>query len=158
MSRSTLLGMVVLGIFAAGFTQRAFAQSCSVSATAGSFGPYDPQAVAPTDTTATVTVACQGVVVLLLPYTVTLSAGSSGTVTARSLISGSYALNYQVFSNVGRTTVWGDGTGGANGVAGSILLGVLTVTQTQTAYARIAASQRVAPGSYQDMLLLTIIY
>jgi spore coat protein U-like protein len=158
MSRSNLFTVALLGAFAAGGIQRVAAQSCSVSASAAAFGQYDPQAVASTDTTATVTVACQGLVVLLLPYTLTLSAGSSGTVAMRSLNSGAYGLSYQVFSNVARTTVWGDGTGGTNGVTGSILIGVLTVTQTLTAYARIAANQRVGPGSYQDILILTVTY
>jgi hypothetical protein len=57
MSRSNLFTVALLGAFAAGGIQRVAAQSCSVSASAAAFGQYDPQAVASTDTTATVTVA-----------------------------------------------------------------------------------------------------
>ena len=96
----------------------ALLQSCSVSATALSFGPYDPTSATPRDSTGTVTVTCT-VLGLSASWDILLSTGSSGSFAPRRLFSGGNSLQYNVYTNAGRTQVWGDGTGGTAKVSDS---------------------------------------
>jgi spore coat protein U-like protein len=82
-------------------------------------------------------------------------AGTGATVATRKMSgSGSNTLNYTIYSNPGRTTVWGE-TSGTDTVAvtGSGL------NQPQTLYGRIAAAQQTAPvDSYHDDLTITVTF
>ena len=89
------------------------------------------------------------------PYTIGLNAGAGtgATVATRKLTSGANTVNYTLYSNSGRTTVWGNtistdtvaGTG--NGSA-----------QNYTVYGRIPAQTTPAPGSYTDTITVTVTY
>lgn len=135
----------------------ALLQSCSVSATALSFGPYDPTSATPRDSTGTVTVTCT-VFGLSASWDILLSTGSSGSFAPRRLFSGGNSLQYNVYTNAGRTQVWGDGTGGTAKVSDSqfILLG--TNQFSYTTYGRIPALQDRAPGTYTDSITVTVNY
>jgi spore coat protein U-like protein len=116
--------------------------ACSVSATDMAFGVYTGAAAV--DQTSSLSVTCT----LLTPYTIALDAGAhaSGVFANRAMNNGTDNLNYQLYTNVGRTTIWGDGSSGTSTVAGS----GLGVAQPITVYGRIPASQNVSTGSYVD--------
>lgn len=153
--------MLLLALLAiATTTTPARSQTCTTSATTLAFGVYNGTSGAATDSVGTVSVQCQALVALSIPYTVGLSAGSSGTFANRRLRNGTNGLDYQIYSNVGRSQVWGDGTGGAPAVNGSILLtvGNLSLLSTLSAYGRIAGRQNVPGGVYTDTIQVILIY
>ncbi len=139
----------------------AAAQSCSAQATAINFGMHNPMAPTPNDTSATVSLSCSvHAVALLLSYTISLSAGSSANFAQRKMTAGSRELAYQLYSNSQRTAVWGDGSAGTGAVHGGLTLSLLSGTvAARTVYGRIPAPQpQVAPGSYGDVVTVTISF
>jgi spore coat protein U-like protein len=138
----------------------AHAQStCSVSASAVSFGIYDPFGTSALDSTGNVQVTCSlaGVVAVLVNYTIQLNGGGSGF-SPRKMRSGANALNYNLYTDSARTTTWGDGTGGTATVADSYVLSPTPVVRNYPVYGRAVAFQNVAPGSYQDAITVTVNY
>jgi spore coat protein U-like protein len=137
----------------------ALLQSCSVSATALSFGPYDPTSATARDSTGTVTVACTATLLgLSASWDVLLSTGGSGSFAPRRLFSGGNSLQYNVYINAGRTQVWGDATGGTAKVSDSQFILVGTSQYSYTTYGRIPALQDRAPGTYTDTITVTVNY
>ena len=124
------------------------ALSCTVSATTAAFGTYNVFNTSPTDTTSTIQTICNSVVSIAVSYTLTLSIGGGSSFSHRTMANGSNNLVYQLYTNSGRSTVWGDGTGGSSTVSDSYLLSALApVTRSYTAYGRIPASQTsLQPG------------
>lgn len=116
-----------------------------------SFGAYDPTASSDTLGTTTFKVECS----TGLAYTVGLSAGGSGSDTARTMSSGgATALNYHLYSDSGRSTNWGASTGAVTGTGTG-----LTTEQTITVYGKIPKNQYSAPiGSYADSITATVSY
>jgi spore coat protein U-like protein len=133
--------------------------ACSVSATAVSFGSYNPLSPLNTDATGTVTVTCSGLLSVLVSYEVLLSRGGAGSYTPRRMAGGSNTLDYNLYTNITRTTIWGDNTGGSSRVTGSILVQLLVPTSNlHTIYGRIPAQQNVAAGTYADSITVTVNY
>jgi spore coat protein U-like protein len=132
--------------------------ACSVSATTLAFGSYDPLSNTPTDSTATVTVDCILVVAIAGSFDVALSTGSSGSFSQRKLSGGtSDTLNYNLYTNASRTTVWGDGSGGSS-IMSPTFTALLAVNRVLTVYGRIPARQNVASGPYNDTITVTVTY
>ncbi len=132
--------------------------ACTVSASNLSFGQYLPSSGSAVDTTGNVAVTCSGLLSVLVGYTISLSTGASGSYAARALNSGANSLAYNLYTNLLRTTVWGNGSGSST-VSGSILVQlVVPTTNNHTVYGRIPASQNVAPGSYSDTITVTVNY
>ena len=89
-----------------------------------------------------------------LPYTIKLSAGG-GTFSSRRMANGSYGLNYNLFTDSNRTTVWGDGIGGGVTVSG---VGTGS-TVDHPVYGRIAGGQTSAYiGAYLDSITVTLSF
>jgi len=134
-------------------------QICSSATNPVAFGLYDPQSSAHVDNTGSITVTCQATVSLLIGYSVKLSAGSSGAYSQRKMLSGTNSLNYQVYTDAARTSIWGDGSSSTGFIADGYLLQVLTpVVRTYTVYGRVPGSQNVKAGSYLDTLTVLITY
>ena len=129
--------------------------ACSVSATGINFGTYDVFVTAPLDSTGTVTVTCDQAP----PADVTIAIGPSGTsggFNPRQMRSASSPdrLNYNLFVNAGRSTVWGDGAAGTSTV---FLKNVVKNRPVLTTiYGRIPPRQDVSVGTYTDSLTVTI--
>jgi spore coat protein U-like protein len=122
--------------------------ACSVSATDLDFGAYDPTSLIDDDATSTVNVTCT----LLAPYAVRLSGGGSGDTAARVMDGGtSTDLGYQLYTDLLRTTVWGNT--GSDDVAGT---GAGLTPFPHTVYGRISAGQDVEPGSYVDTVTVSV--
>lgn len=132
--------------------------SCSVSATNLNFGTYNPTTVTPTTANANIGISCFSILVLMVgTIDVSLSAGSSGSVTSRTLKRGTSTLNYNVYQDASYSTLLG--LGGSNGSLLPISIsGLLTYNTNRTAYGRIPARQWVAAGTYTDSLVVTLAF
>lgn len=130
--------------------------ACTVTATSHAFPDYYPLSGSAADTSSDVTVECSGL--LDLAITVSLSTGSSGSYAPRTMYKGTDTLNYNLYTNTGRTTVWGDGTGGTS-VVSYVLVPIILNHRTDTVYGRVPASQTTAvPGYYSDTITVTVEY
>ena len=125
---------------------------CSVSANNLSFGNYSTISANNVDATTTISVTCT----LDTPYTVGLDAGngSGATTTVRKMTSGENTLNYSLYSDVSRSTVWGNAIG-TDTVAGT----GSGAQQDLTVYGRIPGGQgSVESGDYTDVITVTVTY
>ena len=127
------------------------APNCSISTTAVSFGVYNVFSATPTDSTGTITFKCTG---NASNITVTLSKGTSTTFTPRTLTSGSNTLNYNLFTDAARSTIWGDTTSGTSRYVNASPANNQNIVVT--VYGRITAGQDVSAGSYSDSITATI--
>lgn len=122
----------------------------STASTGLSFGAYDPTSSTDTLGSTTFKVQCS----LGLGYSVGLSPGISGLEGARTMGSGINRLNYNLYSDSGRTTNWGATTGALAGTGAG-----LATEQTITVYGKIPKNQNTAPtGSYSDSITATVTY
>jgi len=88
-------------------------------------------------------------------YNIGLNAGSTagGTVSTRLMTDGSDTVAYQLFSDAGRTTNWGN-TPSVDTVAGT----GNGAEQTLTVYGRIPVQDAPAPSTYTDTVTVTVTY
>src|SRR5687768_5496950 len=82
---------------------------CEITATDLNFGDYTAQSASPLLGTTLLRATCTPATT----YNVGLNEGVSpgATVTARKMVSGASVLNYQLYSDSARSTVWGNTTG-----------------------------------------------
>ena len=88
-------------------------------------------------------------------YTISLSPGSghpSGFLPRR-LVAGAYGLDYNLYTDLARTQVWGDGSPGTF-VSGGSCAAACSVT----VYGRIGAGQSVPAAQYRDDVLITLSF
>jgi spore coat protein U-like protein len=103
------------------------------------------------DQTSTIQVTCTNTT----PYNIGLNVGTGtgATVAARKLTSGANTVNYTLYSNSGRTTLWGN-TVGTDTVAAT----GNGAAQSYTVYGRVPAQAAPAPGTYTDTITVTVTY
>lgn len=157
MSFANLRRLIAAGILL-GASTTSSALTCSASVGTLAFGNYSGVSGLPSDSQNTLTVTCSSLISILVSYTVSLSAGNSGNAAARQLRQSGNSLNYNLFQDILRTTVWGSG---ANAVSDSYLLSILGigVDRTYPIYGRITAGQTSVPsGSYSDTITVTVTY
>jgi len=138
---------------------------CSVSGAQLVFGSFsliaglDPAADSDRDTTADLAITCSGDPGASAEVEIQLDGGTTGNPLSRAL-SGPGQLAYNIYTDVGRTTVWGNGASGSTRAATiSFPQSNPSGTATLTAYGRIPRGQRTVPiGSYGDSVLVTIVY
>lgn len=140
---SSLLLAVVLAISA----QQGWGAQCNVTAQGVSFGSYDVFSNQHLDSTGNIGVSCD----VSATYTIALSPGG-GSYASRTMASGARTLNYNLYTDGTRTSVWGDGTGGTATVNGSGTSG------NHTVYGRIPAGQNAYVGSYSDVITVTLTF
>lgn len=127
--------------------------NCTISTTPLAFGTYDPvvtHASANLEGTGTITITCtKGAVT-----TVGLDLGTNSLLptTRRMTAGGGNFLNYEIYKDVGRSTVWGH--------SGLELLDTGTAPskapRSFSAFGRIPAAQDAAAGSYSDTVVATV--
>jgi len=127
------------------------AQCLINSASTLSFGSSQGVLIANVDQTSTIVVQCTDTTT----YDIGLDegTGTSASVATRKLTGSGGTINYRLYSNAGRTTVWGktvstdtvSATG--NGAA-----------QSYTVYGRIPAQTTPAPAAYSDTITITVTY
>lgn len=138
-------------------TATALGLACNVDATGVAFGVYNPTSSSPTDATGNVHVHCTVILVGVLSQTnISLNTGGSGSFAPRKMSSGANQLNYNLYKEANRTSVWGDGTGGTGIWTDNTLIAVLGTNIDHTIYGSIPAGQYVAAGSYSDTITVTV--
>jgi spore coat protein U-like protein len=103
------------------------------------------------DQTSTIQVQCTNTT----PYDIGLNAGtgSGATVAARKMTNGGSTITYTLYSDSGRTTVWGNTVGTdtvsatGNGSA-----------QSYSVYGRVPAQSTPAAATYTDTITVTVTY
>jgi len=146
----------------ASFAHAAIVVNCTASASGIAFGVYNPLSAVANASTGTLQVVCNGTGngKTLVTLNVTLGTGLSGTYATRKMFSGVNALNYNIFWSTAYNQIIGDGSGGS--VAGSV--GPLRVDAdasnvvTETFFGLIPTLQNAAPGSYSDVITVTVTY
>ena len=129
------------------------AANCTISTTALAFGSVDTISASAVDGTGGVNIVCTNG----SSWTASANAGtgSGATLGTRRMTSGSNTLAYSLYTDSGRTTVWGDGSTGTSTIANT---GTGT-TQAFTIYGRVPAGQTSVPaGSYADTVSVTVTY
>jgi spore coat protein U-like protein len=131
-------------------------QGCTMNATFINFGNYDVFLSTPLDAVGTITINCDRSV---RRATVTLTRGLYGTFNPRRMkrSGGADLLDYNVYTDVTRTAIFGDGTGGSSPVSVNRPPGRRRPWSTNiNMYSRIPSGQNVSVGSYSDSLTATI--
>ena len=93
-------------------------------------------------------------------FFVDLSTGA-GTYANRTMSNGTDTLTYNLFTNAGFTTVWGDGTGTTGRGSGTGAGMAVGNAQSLIVYGRLLASANTGPvgaGTYTDTITATITY
>lgn len=143
------------------------ATTCSSSNVALSFGPYLPITAAPLDAQANLIVTCTRTVAPpdTAPAKTTISvmlgpSQGSNSIQNRQMFRGGGAdlLNYNVYLDAGRISVWGNTTGVDTATSTINVPNRGTASATFTFYGRVFALQNVTPGTYGDSLLITVNY
>lgn len=129
--------------------------TCTISAGTLAFGSYDPvvaNASAELTGQAALTVACtkDAATTIDLNDGANADTGSTATVPLRRMANGSSYLTYTLYSDAGRTTVWGAGAGADVAYTGS------GTTETVDVFGAVAPGQNVPSGDYADTVTTTI--
>jgi spore coat protein U-like protein len=131
--------------------QMTIAASCIInSASTLNFGTSGVIA-ANVDQTSTLAVQCTNTT----PYNIGLDAGTGtgATVAARKMTNGANTITYSLYSDTGRTTVWGN-TIGTNTVTAT----GSGASQPFTVYGRVPPQSTPAAALYTDTITVTVTY
>jgi len=149
--------LILLFTFLGMFKGEVALSQCTINTTPVNFGNYDAFSSTPLDAAGIITVNCSRDVVWAH---VTLGASStSGTFNPRRMRRSAEAdlLAYNVYSDVTRTVIFGDGTGGTSGFDFKRPTGrPQPWSQTINIYGRIPPGQDVPVGTYSDTLTATV--
>jgi len=136
--------------------------NCTASAGGIAFGIYNPLSAVANASTGNLKITCNGSGTGSANVTVnvSLSTGLSGSYATRKMFSGVHTLNYNIFWSTAYNQIIGDGSGGSfAGSAGPFVVPAGgSNLATGTLYGRIPASQDVTPGSYSDVVTVTVTY
>ena len=132
-----------------GVTVPGLSPACSVDIAYTHFGIYQPFDSAPLDTTGVIAITCP----VATNYIIRLDAGSSPTgYYPRKLVStGASSLDYNLYIDISRSRIWGDGLDGTYAQAGF-------GTGNLAIYGRIPGSQNVKDGVYIDTIGVLVEY
>ena len=146
----TMLLTATAAIIAAATAEAA----CTITTTAVGFGTYNVFTASPDDATGQITYRCTAPRPPLV--TIQLDKGGAPTFNPRQMRQGSEILNYNLYLDSTRTTIWGDGTGGSQ-----------TYTRSNpptnqninvNVFGRIPAGQDVSAGGYSATVTATIFF
>jgi spore coat protein U-like protein len=139
--------------------------TCSVAATGVNFGAYDISLATPNDSTGDVTVTCTYVPpggATGVNIQTSLSPGVSGSYSPRQMAFGPGRLNYNLFLDTARTSIWGNGLSGTGIATASLTVGPGVGNGTRIAqfpvYGRVPALQVVGMGAYSDTIVVTVTF
>lgn len=167
-TRNTRIAVLAGAMLAACLAQPAFAATttssmtvdatvtanCTVSTTAVNFGSVNTISGVNVDSTGGISVTCTSGTAW--SASADAGAGTGATLTTRKMASGANLLNYALYTDTGRTTVWGD----AATTATVKISGTGTGSaQASTIFGRIPSGQTTLPaGSYADTVTVTVTY
>jgi spore coat protein U-like protein len=127
--------------------------SCTIQSSGIVFSSYNTQTRAAVEGTGTITVTCSGDG-SNNSLSLNIAGGNSGTCSPRQMRSGANALNYDIFQNAGRTTLFCEG-----GTRLDINIDFSTgssQTRTYTMFGRVSAGQNPAFSSFSDSVTITL--
>ena len=144
---------VLFGLATFSSTGFAASASCSFSITAVNFGNIDVTANTTIDTTATFSANCTGNANTTVRVCPNINEGTGGSSSGnpRVLLNGANQLNFNLFQNSARTTVWGSYTWAYAGTYKPPTVNVSLNSSgvgsaTATIYARVLAGQQTKPA------------
>ncbi len=135
--------------------QPVFACTLSFTGTTISFGNYNPFSITKATGALTFTTNCANTP-LASDRIITLSTGASNSFSNRTMGGNGYDINYNLFTNLANSSIWGDGTGGSVSVTAGMVDG-----ESHVIYASIPAEQDAMSGPnggivYSDNILVSI--
>jgi spore coat protein U-like protein len=142
---------------AIGASERALAQSCSITPANGAYGAVDILSGAVDDTSTTFTVSCSGSSNQTVRLCVEFGEGDSNGSGQRALQSSGNDLLHEFYTSAARTTIWGSWGDSVSdypiypiGVSFDLALGSGgSANHVFTVYGRVLASQQtMPPGTY----------
>ena len=151
MPRLIVVAMVLVLMLA--LPARAHA-ACTISTTAVSFGGYDVFSPTALDAQGQISLTCS---LIVIGFTVALDRGGAPSFAPRQLKQGSEPLNYNLYLDAARTTVWGDGTPGTQVFTRNGAI-VLPQTFQLPVFGRIPANQDVTVGVYTNTVVATVSF
>lgn len=121
--------------------------ACTMSASGINFAPINPISDVAVDSVGTLTVDC----IESTSYAVSLGTGE-GSFQQRIMRSGTHTLQYNLFLDVNRQQLWGDGSGA------TFVLSAMAGTEpgSHSIYARVPAQPLTYVGSYSDAVLIAV--
>ncbi|MBV9576750.1 MAG: spore coat protein U domain-containing protein [Gammaproteobacteria bacterium] len=133
--------------------------TCTISSSTFNFGAYSPLNSSPTAGTSNLSVTCSALLASLnVSYVISLNTGSSGNYTNRTMKFSSSNLNYNIYTTVAHSTVWGDGTSSTGTISDNYTLSVLSMTRMYTMFGLIPALQNLPAGTYTDSITATVTF
>ncbi len=130
--------------------------ACTVSATPLSFGSYDVFSAAPLDSTGTITVSCDERRAPQVLISIGQSTNSGGfDPRAMKHATGGELLMYNLYTNNGRSRIWGDGSGNTSTVTRKVRR---NRPLNRTVHGRVPPLQDVEAGAYHETLTVTILW
>jgi spore coat protein U-like protein len=159
--RSAIVLVAAYMLAAVPSAQAAVTFTCTVSASGIAFGNYNPLSPTGDSAVGSWSVICNaiGSGSATVAGTLTLSTGSSGNYAARTMKSGTHALQYNIYLTPSHAQIMGDGSAGTFAPSDS---GTVTAGQvyqvTGSMYGFMPPSQDVPAGSYSDSIVVTVTY
>lgn len=136
------------------FHDNLYGQICNITnITPVNFGNYDVAINIPKDSLGNITISCEKRTLV----TILLDRGQHSqnfSIRYMKHTSLNDYLAYNLYTSAGRTTVWGDGSGGSSTVTVEVKNNRST---TVTIYGRILPNQNVSVGNYNDIITITIL-
>lgn len=143
------------------------ATQCSSNDVSLSFGPYLSINAAPLDAQGNLVVTCTRSIapgeISSAKVTISVALGpsqGSNSIQNRQMFRGGGAdlLNYNVYLDTGRISVWGNSDGVDTATQDLSIPNKATRSATFTFYGRVFPLQNITPGPYSDALLITVNY
>lgn len=133
----------------------ASAMTCTLGTVSGvAFGSYDVFNATALDTIGTISYTCTDVAGASI--VIQIDTGSAGTYSPRTLANGAFVLEYNLYLDAARTSVWGDGSAGTSQY-GPLVPAEASSTDVNV-YGRIPAGQNAQVGTYGDTVVVTIVF
>ena len=128
--------------------------ACTITTTAVSFGSYNVFSGSADDGTGQITYRCTSPRPPVV--TIQLDKGASPSFSPRQMRKGAETLNYNLYLDSTRSTIWGDGTGGTQ------VYSRANPPRNQninlSVFGRIPAGQDVSAGTYSATVTATIFF
>lgn len=128
--------------------------NCVVTANPIAFGNVDVTNGSNVDGSGTLSVTCTSGTIWAA--SADAGAGTGATLSTRKMANGTNLLNYALYTDTARTTIWGDGSVGGGSKIGDTGSGT---AQSKTFYGRVSSGQTSLPaGAYADTVTVTVTY
>jgi spore coat protein U-like protein len=129
---------------------------CTVSTAPADFGSYNVLLPAANDIVTSITVNCNETPPPLVTISIGPSPNSGGFDPRQMKLSGgSEFIDYNLYTDSGRTQIWGDGSGSTFTLSDTVQK---KKPWEATIYGRIPPEQDVSIGTYNETLTVTIVW